>query len=1313
VTTSLRRPLVLLLFGCLSSLTTAVLAGTTELVSVSYLGGSANSESDWPAISADGRYVAFASDASDLVSGDTNGVRDIFVRDTATGVTERVSVSGAGSQADDYSDWPAISANGRYVAFCSPASNLAPDSWNWFWQVFIKDLQTGNIECVSRSTSGQPGNGHSLWPSINSDGRFVGFTSDATDLAGSGDTNGFRDAFIHDRWASTTGLVSVATSGEQGNGESEGSAISGDGRFVAFTSAASNLVLDDTNGYDDVFVRDRTGAATERVSIGISGQGNANSGGASISENGARVVFSSYASNLVAWDTNGCIDVFLRDRTADRTWITSVNNAGVEGNWNSGYACISGDGQVVAFGSYASNLASGDSAYHDVFVRDLRTSRTSCVSLNTSQVAGNGASDWPVLSGDGRYVAFPSLASTLAPSDTNGTRDVFIHDRARASVIPVSPYPSKSEWDSGWWYPHRGQLHAHRETDVPGDDVTPGSDRDLLEKYVGDGYDFLAITEHHMKFNEETWQQVFIDPGVDGIVSMVGSVEDTGPTHILGIGFSEGADLSKMGSGDTKERLSNIRDNGGLAFFAHPDEASTQINAVTLCSPDLRRRYDGIELYNSMVHLGALLNRFCDPDAWDATLFDQAFAVEKWDKLLGLGLHGVWGIAGDDYHPLQSAPWRDDAAVVAWTTYSASPNRDQIKGALEHGRFYACKGGSKAPWILAHWADPVNHEIAVRIQQKYNFWGSPRKCEITFVSGDPSQPPMKVTATDQGGDVCLATMPRSYAAGDRFIRAEVRDDKGNTCWLQPIWITVNAGTSGSVSAMAAPVRAASISEPLLLTLPGATLNVAPQPSIDSIDGFLVSGDDLPAAPPMAFLSLCYEFVPSGPAQVLLEGENQLSISYYADLAQGFQTSNLGIYRFDAFRLAWQRLVSIVDEANATVTTSIDRLGVFTVSAEPPSDAGPPTVSIVAPLPGSSIAAPMLIIAEADDDQGVSGVSFYLDGWPIGTDRWGADGWTTVLDPAGYSPSAKTITAVAEDGVGNKSSAETIVTVVGLMLAPAISITSPAEGEVVWGDVEASGSWSGQLPLSLCALSIDDQPLAVLPNPDDHWEGAVPVQPDLMGDRILKVTGFDMNGNRAEASVSVQLRAFLDIGLDYWAQESIYAIARAGITTGYPDGTYQPLLPVTRAQMAAYITRALAGGDAGIPVGPASPSFADISKTDWSYKYVEYAKAQGIVSGYPDGLYHPNDAVDRGQMAVFLARAVSGGEAAVPTPSETPIFPDMTSQGTWSWCYKHVQYIASEGVTQGYPDGRYHPEYVCTRDQMAVYLARAFDLPVDQ
>ena len=149
-------------------------------------------------------------------------------------------------------------------------------------------------------------------------------------------------------------------------------------------------------------------------------------------------------------------------------------------------------------------------------------------------------------------------------------------------------------------------------------------------------------------------------------------------------------------------------------------------------------------------------------------------------------------------------------------------------------------------------------------------------------------------------------------------------------------------------------------------------------------------------------------------------------------------------------------------------------------------------------------------------------------------------------------------------------------------------------------------------------------------------------------------------------------------------------------------------------MAVYISRALAGGDAKVPTGPATATFSDVPIDYWAFKYVEYAADQGVVKGYSDGTYKPADQVTRDQMSVFIARAIAtpaaGADLVNYTPPTTPTFPDVP---TSFWAYKYVEYIAQPGigVTKGYPDGDYHPEYICTRDQMAVYVARAFQLPL--
>jgi Tol biopolymer transport system component len=234
--------------------------GTTERVSVDSAGGQGNSFSaNEPAISADGRFIAFEAGATNLVVDDTNGARDIFVHDRQTGITERVSVDSAGNEGNNDSGGGAITADGRYVAFGSGASNLIPDDTNDASDIFVHDRQTGITERVSVDSAGSEANagsgGGSRSTAISADGRFIAFESGATNLI-SDDTNSASDIFVHDRQTGITERVSVDSAGNEGNHDSEWFDISADGRFVAFQSYASNLVPDDTNGNYDIFVHD-------------------------------------------------------------------------------------------------------------------------------------------------------------------------------------------------------------------------------------------------------------------------------------------------------------------------------------------------------------------------------------------------------------------------------------------------------------------------------------------------------------------------------------------------------------------------------------------------------------------------------------------------------------------------------------------------------------------------------------------------------------------------------------------------------------------------------------------------------------------------------------------------------------------------------------------------------------------------------------------------------------------------------------------------------------------------------------------------
>jgi len=197
---------------------------------------------------------------------------------------------------------------------------------------------------------------------------------------------------------------------------------------------------------------------------------------------------------------------------------------------------------------------------------------------------------------------------------------------------------------------------------------------------------------------------------------------------------------------------------------------------------------------------------------------------------------------------------------------------------------------------------------------------------------------------------------------------------------------------------------------------------------------------------------------------------------------------------------------------------------------------------------------------------------------------------------------------------------------------------------------------------------------------------------------------------ATTALLASAQEFTDVPRWQWAWAYVQGVRGAGITTGYDDGSYQPSTIVARDQMAVFIARAMCDGDANVPEGPTTATFTDAPVGFWAYKYVEYAVEYGVAAGYDDGLYHPDWEVSRGQMAAFMARAMCGGDQYVPSPSGTPTFPDVTETEN-SWCHKYVEFIAGEGVTVGYPDGLYHPEVLCARDQMAAYLCRAFDLPM--
>lgn len=402
----------------------------TVRVSVASNGRQASGYSNFAAMSANGRYVAFAT-ASALAKNDTNNHVDIYVRDRWAGWTRLVSVSSNGALSDGDSSQASISADGRYVAFASGADNLVPGGTHSSSNVFLHDMATGETRLVSVSSAGAPGDGASVSPAISADGRHVAFESTADNLVRR-DTHRLVQVFSHDTVTGRTLLVSASDRGAPANsdvGMGPMVWISADGRYVTFDSPANNLVSGDTNQRIDVFVRDTVTAHTRRVSVSTKGaQGNNNSYGGAISASGRYVAFHSYATNFASRDTNDSSDAFVRDLRTGRTRLVSVSTSGKHGDWHSFAIAISADGRFVLFGSEADNLVPRDTNWRsDVFVRDLTAGTTRRVSVSSSGEQGNGDS-WPCgISADGRTVLFESDADNLVAGDTNDQTDVFIH----------------------------------------------------------------------------------------------------------------------------------------------------------------------------------------------------------------------------------------------------------------------------------------------------------------------------------------------------------------------------------------------------------------------------------------------------------------------------------------------------------------------------------------------------------------------------------------------------------------------------------------------------------------------------------------------------------------------------------------------------------------------------------------------------------------------------------------------------------------------------------------------------------------------
>ncbi len=381
---------------CVAWVFTAQAATITKLSVAD--GTEADNASINPSISSDGRFVAFESDATNLVANDTNNVTDVFVADVQYGSIERISLGLSGVEANGASTNPVISGNGRYIVFESFASNLVSGDTNRVIDIFVYDRQTQSTVRVSVTSTGAQATSHSFSPSISEDGQVVAFYSLATNLV-TGDTNRAIDVFIRDISNAVTQRISVDANGNQGNMDSWQPRISANGQYVVFSSNASNLVAGDTNTAQDIFVYNRQGSAIMLVSNTADGlPSNGRSAYPAISGDGNIVVFESNATNLVADDNNDATDIFAFDRSQQILTKVSTSNLAGDTDGPSYQPALSRDGRFISFFTYASNLVDADSNnFEDVFIYDRQTDRMELLTNTENGLASNSSSFNPSL----------------------------------------------------------------------------------------------------------------------------------------------------------------------------------------------------------------------------------------------------------------------------------------------------------------------------------------------------------------------------------------------------------------------------------------------------------------------------------------------------------------------------------------------------------------------------------------------------------------------------------------------------------------------------------------------------------------------------------------------------------------------------------------------------------------------------------------------------------------------------------------------------------------------------------------------------
>ncbi len=1111
-------------------------AGTTTRVSVASDGSQGNDVSGVDAITPDGRYVAFTSNASNLVPGDTNGRScDVFVRDQETGATERVSVASGGAQGNWDSGGGRLSADGRYVAFDSRASNLVPGDTNECSDVFVHDRVTGVTERVSVASDGgggaDRGGRGSRVGGISADGRYVAFDSRANDLV-PGDTNDATDVFVHDRVTGITERVSVASDGRQGSrwDGSDLPVLSANGRYVAFGSTATNLVPGDTNGCEDIFVHDRVTGATERVSVASDGlQSNYYShGGARISTDGRYVAFSSSANNLVPGDTNGCEDIFVHDRVTGTTERISVASGGGQASGTRYGFAISADGRLVAFDSDANNVTPGDTnGARDVFVHDRLTGVTERVSVASDGGQTNGASGVGGISADGRYVAFGSTASNLVAGDTNGTSDAFVYDRGPGPYPPPWTYPAGTTVTAKDPYtpstpdqPHvpmlKGQLHCHWYDDVPAHlfTVDPIA-MELLYRMCG--FSFMALTEHTLDGHGrtppagvESSRFAFIEQAAEVTAKAALDGLDA-PPHLLAVGVAGDVVYDDR----YQDMIDSVLTQGGLAFIPHPESRRAPYPLPTprsLVTGELRALtgYSGLCVFNGAQQLDMT-------NTWDVILRCQkqiqtpagnilvpAFAEDDYTPP-GWGYLGGYRVttvpAGTTWIALQDGPCDRGGNITGSNNAERS---ESIKRALRTGRWWSYWTANGVQWGAAPFPElRLSLDLGTK---KVSVTSTHTLDEIHFIG-----------AVNRGtsGDLCepakdTDTASFTFSGGEIYIRVWAVYTSANgkrlTIASNPISVYPTGPVNPYGPSSLAPARVQSLN-----------VHRAPVSSLALVLTY-VEPDHYPAAsPPLGYIRHVYNVTAAGGA---LPAGAVLTLSYAGEDVTAYGLGNLRVWHYNVAAGAWEALNSTIDTAAGEVTAEIPALGLYTISAVPVEDAEAPSVSFLLPAgEGAAVTGTTTLMAMATDNVGVSHVTFSLNGRQIATDSCGEDGWRAEADLSHTTTGNYTLAAEATDLRGNAGTATRAIALTSEAAAPVVTCSTRLPGSPPAAPVTFRGTVRDADSLvQSVVLLLDDSLIGVATVYDSGlWTCVVPAEAFPAGGHTLVVKATDEWGNEGTAA----------------------------------------------------------------------------------------------------------------------------------------------------------------------------------------------------